>query len=43
MVWLHQLNSNKPLGGKAKWELHKNITCCLKQILEAAPHKTTAV
>ena len=28
------------LGGKARWEPHKNADCCFKKILEAAPCKT---
>ena len=27
---------------KARWELHKNATCCFKQILEASPQKAAA-
>ena len=30
-------------GEKARWELHKNATCCFEQILEATPNKTAAV
>ena len=39
-VWLHNLDSNKTLGEKAWWELHKNAASCFKQISEVAPHKT---
>ena len=28
---------------KARFELQKNATCYLEEILEAAPHKTAAV
>ena len=42
-VWLHQLDFNEALREKGRWELHKNIACCLEQILEAAPHKIAAV
>ena len=27
----------------ASQELHKNVACCLEQVLEAAPHKTAAL
>ena len=30
------------LSDKARWELHKNATCCFEQILEAMSHKTAA-
>ena len=30
-------------GEKARWELHKNATCCFEQILEAASYKTAVV
>ena len=33
----------KWIGEKAGLELHKNVVCCLEQILEAAPHKTAAL
>ena len=35
-VWMHHTDTEK-----ARWELHKDITSYLKQILEAAAHKTT--
>ena len=25
---------------KTKWELHKDVACCIEEILEAALHKT---
>ena len=28
---------------KAGWELHKNVTSYIEQLLEATPHETTAV
>ena len=42
-VWLHHLDSNKMLGEKARWELHKVAMCCFEQILETALYKTAAV
>ena len=42
-VWMYHMNTNKTYREKAKWELHKNDTSYFKQILEATPHKTTAV
>ena len=40
---LYGFTSNKVHRKKARWELHKNTTSYLKQILEATPHETTAV
>ena len=31
------------LGGKTRWELHKNVSYCFQQILEATSHKTAAL
>ena len=31
------------MGEKARWELHKNASCCLGQTLEATPHKRATV
>ena len=43
-VWLHHLEySNEKIGKKALWKIHKNIMCCLEQILEAARYKTALV
>ena len=36
-VWMHYLDDKKIHGKKARWELRKNATCCLEQILETAP------
>ena len=35
--------SAKRLKKKTRWDLRKNATCCFKQIMEAAHHKTAAV
>ena len=35
--------TNKMLGEKARQELNKDATCCIQQILKAAPYKTKAV
>ena len=32
--------ANKTHGEKARWELHKIVTCCFGQILEVKPHET---
>ena len=37
------MDANKTLRKKARWELLKNTTTYSEQILEATPHKTTAV
>ena len=42
-VWMHHKDANKTHRIKASWEPHKNTPSYLKQILEATPHKTTAV
>ena len=42
-VWQHHMDPNKALGEKARWDLHKNVACCLEQILEAVSHKKIAV
>ena len=41
-VWMHHVDANKIHGEKAKWEPHKNATCCFEQILKATLHKTAA-
>ena len=33
----------KHMGKKARWNLYNDAACCSEQILEPAPHKTTAV
>ena len=42
-VWMHHMDASKTHREKAWWELHKNATNYLEQILEAASHKTAAV
>ena len=42
-VWMHCRDTNKMHREKARWELHKNATSYLTQILEAAPCETTSV
>ena len=33
-VWIHHVNVNEMHGEKTRWELHKNTSHCLEQILE---------
>ena len=40
---MHHMHAKIMHGEKARWDLPKNATCCLKQILEATLHKTTVV
>ena len=35
-IWRHHMEFNKNHGEKALWGLHKNVTCYIEQILEAA-------
>ena len=37
------MDANKTAGEEAKWQLHKNATCNLKQVRAATPHKTPTV
>ena len=37
------MDINKTQSEKARWEQHKNVICCLEQILEATLHKTANV
>ena len=37
------MDANKTAGEEARWQLHKNATCNLKQVLAATPHKTPTV
>ena len=37
------VHANKMCKEKAKWKQDNNPVCCLEQIMEATPHKTTAV
>ena len=40
---MHHMDVDKILSEKAKWELYKNATIYIEQILEATSHETTAV
>ena len=40
---MHHMDADKAYREKARQELHKNVTSCSEQILEAASHKTTVV
>ena len=42
-VSLYHLDFNEILEEKARGQLHKDVGCCFKQILEATPYKSTAV
>ena len=42
-VWMHHIDTNKTHWEKVKWELHKNTTSYLEQILGATYHETAAV
>ena len=42
-VWMHLMHANKMQREKTRWELHKNATSYLEEILEAAAHKTVYV
>ena len=41
--WYYYMDANKTYGEKAWQQLHKNAASCIEQVLEEAPHKTTAV
>ena len=40
---MHYMDANKIAGEEARRQLHKNVTCNLKQVLAATPHKTPTV
>ena len=40
LLCMHHIDTYKTHGGKSRWDLPKNATCCFEQILEATPHKT---
>ena len=40
---MHKVDADKTHREKSRWELHKNATSYIEQILEAALHETTAV
>ena len=40
---MHRMDANKMPREKARWDLHKNATCCLGQILKIIPSKTAAI
>ena len=42
VVWMHYIDVNYMDGEKAWPQLHKNAESNIKQVLEAAPHKTAA-
>ena len=42
-LWMHHMDTDKDPREKARWDLHKNATSYREQILEAAPHETTAI
>ena len=37
------MDANETYGEKAWWQLHKNAASNNEQVMEAAPHKPTAV
>ena len=41
-TWMHHMDTDKAYGEKAWWQLHKNTTSCIEQILEATSHKTAS-
>ena len=42
-VWMHYLDANKTAGEKARWQLHKNVTSNIEQVLAATPHKAPTI
>ena len=40
---MHYMDADKTDGEKAWRQLHKNAACNFEQVLEATPHKATAV
>ena len=42
-VWMHYMDANKTYGEKAWLQLHKNAVSNIKQVLDAATRKATAV
>ena len=42
-VWMHHLDFNEKLEGKARWEIHIKAACCSEQILEAAPYDSADI
>ena len=40
---MHHMDIKKTLRKKDRWELHKNVTNYIEQILEAEPHKIAVV
>ena len=42
-VLMHHMNIDEIYREKARVELHKNAMSYIEQILEATPHKTTAI
>ena len=42
-IWMHHMDANKTYGEKTWQQLHKNAESCIEEVLEATPHKTTAV
>ena len=40
---MHYMDAYWTYGEKAWWQLHKNATSNIKQVLEVAPHKAAAV
>ena len=42
-IWMHQMDADWLYGEKARWQLHKNTTSYIEQILGAISHKAAAV
>ena len=40
---MHHVDTNAAYGEKVWRQLHKNAASCIKQILEATPHKIAAI
>ena len=40
---MHNMEGDKIYWEKARWELRKNATSYIEQILETTPHESTAI
>ena len=42
-IWMHYLDTDKMAEEEARWQLHKNVTSNIEQVLAATPHKAPTI
>ena len=42
-IWMHYMDADKAYRTKGQWQLHKNATSYIEQILEETSHKASDI